>query len=119
MHSATKFIRVIIGLNALTLIGFLVYALYAGDIDSSGPVLFGSPWGQMALVDLYAGFVLFALFIYSQEDTFHRAAGWILGLMVLGNLIACLYLLLWLNRKKSTDSPGDRLAAIKTNTTIK
>lgn len=115
MPSATKTGRIIICLNALILTGFLIYALYAGDIDSSGPVLFGSPWGQMAMVDLYAGFVLFALFIYSQETSFYRAAAWIITLMFLGNIVACLYLLLWLSRRRAAESPGERLAAIKSD----
>ena len=119
MHSAVKIARLIIGINALVLVAFLAYTLYAGDIKSSAPVLFGSPWGQMTLVDLYAGFVLFALFIYSQEDSFPRAAGWIVALMFLGNLIACVYLLNWLSKKKTAAKTTDALAAIKSNTTIR
>lgn len=119
MPSATKTVRLIVIINALVLAAFLAYALYAGDIDSSGPILFGSPWGQMTLVDLYAGFVLFALFIYSQEPTFYRSAGWIVALMLLGNLIACLYLLLWLSRRSETSTGSERLHGIKSEINIK
>lgn len=119
MQSAAKFVRLIICLNALVLIGFLGYALYAGNIESSAPTLFGSPWGQMALVDLYAGFVLFALFIYSQESSFSRAAPWIAALMLLGNLVACVYLLNWLSRKKTAHKSDDPLATIKSNINIR
>lgn len=119
MPSANKTTRIIIGLNALVLTGFMIYAFYAGDIDTSGPILFGSPWGQMTLVDLYAGFVLFALFIYSQERTFYRSAAWIIALMFLGNLVACLYLFLWLSRKGAVANAGDRLAAIRSDNNTK
>lgn len=98
MPSANKSFRFIVICNGLVLVAFLAYTLYAGDIATSGPVLFGSPWGQMTLIDLYSGFVLFALFIYSQERFKAKAVAWIVALMLLGNLIACLYLLLWLKK---------------------
>lgn len=116
MSSVVKWI---VWLNTLVLMGFMVYAFSAGNIDHSGPILFGTPWGLMTLVDLYAGFVLFALFIYSQEATFSKAAPWMVALMLLGNLVACIYLLLWLKRKKNQPISPDSLAHPKTNIKIR
>ena len=94
-----NFVVKISGLLLIILLGCLAYALRAGDIATSGPVLFGSPWGIMTLVDLYVGFILFALFIISQETERRIAALWIAALLVLGNIVACIYLMVKLKNK--------------------
>lgn len=119
MNSAVKYAKTVIYLVSIVLIAFMAYAFVYGDISQSGPILFGSPWGLMTIVDLYAGFILFAIFIVSQEQQLTRYAPWVIALMFLGNLVACLYLLMWLNRKKHREGAEDNLAALKTNIRIK
>ena len=96
MNSAAKLVWLIL----IVLVVCLIHAFVYGNIDNSGPTLFGSPWGIMTLVDLYAGFVLFSIFIVSQEAQRKTAALWIGALLILGNLVACLYLIIKLKQKR-------------------
>lgn len=109
MNSVAK----VVWLLLLVLVGCLVYALTEGNIDASGPTLFGSPWGVMTLVDLYAGFALFSIFILIQEKQRKTAIAWIGALLVLGNIVACVYLLLKLKQKSFSLPDRHRLAPRK------
>ena len=51
------------------------------------------PWGRATLVDLYAGFVLFTLWIAHRERSLIRTGAWFLGTCCLGNVVPCIYLL--------------------------
>ena len=73
------------------------YAFAAGDFAVEGAWLTSHPWGIVSLVDLYAGFTLFALWIIYREPQPLRAFGWVVLLMVLGNWTAALYVWLALN----------------------
>ncbi|MCG8669999.1 MAG: DUF1475 domain-containing protein [Pseudomonadales bacterium] len=110
MTSATRLCIYLTALLLITLTGALIYAITKGDFATSGPILFGSPWGIMTIVDLYAGFLLFAMFIYAtHKDTF-KASLWVVTLMLLGNMIACVYLILWLKNRNSQELPHNGLA---------
>ena len=55
--------------------------------DSPIPQL---PWGIVSLVDLYAGFTLFGLWIAYKEPPF-KTFLWVIGLILLGNLTTAVY----------------------------
>lgn len=58
-------------------------------LDSPIPEL---PWGVVSLVDLYAGFTLFGLWIIYKESLL-KSFFWIVGLIVLGNLTTAIYVI--------------------------
>lgn len=55
--------------------------------DSPIPQL---PWGIVSLVDLYAGFTLFGLWIAYKESPL-KTFLWVIGLILLGNLTTAVY----------------------------
>ncbi len=75
---------------ALTM--YLVAASLHGDLGTEGRRLLDLAWGRVLLVDVYAGMVLFAGWIAWREVP-GFAAIWIVALLLLGNVVACIYLL--------------------------
>lgn len=76
------------------------HALVAGELRAEGAVLTDLLWGRVLLVDVYVGFALFAAWIGWREGPGLAAAAWIAALLVIGNVVACLYLLLaWLRAR--------------------
>jgi len=71
----------------------LVVATLHGDFLADNGRILEFAWGRLLLVDIYAGMALFACWIAWREATGARAAAWIVALLLLGNLIACLYVL--------------------------
>ena len=86
-------VMIVAGLGALAMVGILVYGFVVGDFSGEGSRLLAMPWGQVSLVDLYVGFVLFSCWILFREGLTLRSALWIVGVMVLGSLTICLYVL--------------------------
>ena len=89
--------------KAISLVGFLamsatlVYAFVAGDFSAEGAWITAHPWGQVSLVDLYVGFVIFSLWIVYRERSLLRSAMWVVLMMGLGNWTAALYVYLALH----------------------
>jgi len=81
----------VLGLLAMT--GVIVYAFVAGDFNAEGAWLLAHPWGQVSLVDLYVGFLIFSLWIIYREKSFVRSAVWVVLMLGLGNWTAALYVL--------------------------
>ena len=75
----------------------LIYAFLVGDFATEGKQLISMPWGIVSLVDLYVGFILFAGWIIYREESWLRAAVWVVLLMVLGFFAASVYVLITLN----------------------
>jgi len=86
-------VMIVAGLGALAMAGILVYGFAVGDFAGEGSRLLAMPWGRVSLVDLYVGFVLFACWILFRDGFTPLSASWIAGVMVLGSLAICLYLL--------------------------
>ncbi|MBO6514766.1 MAG: DUF1475 family protein [Phycisphaerales bacterium] len=70
----------------------LVYGFGFGGGWGEVRVLMDYPWFVVSLVDVYVGFIFFAFWIAAREKPVHSII-WILLLMTLGNIIACIYLL--------------------------
>jgi len=79
----------------------MAVALVAGFATGGGwaevRTLTGFVWFNVSIVDVYVGFALFAGWIVWREPP-ARAAALIVVLCLLGNLIACLYVILALRR---------------------
>ena len=82
----------LVGLFAMT--GIIVYAFIVGDFGQEGAQLLAMPWGQVSMVDLYVGFILFSGWIIYREKSLGRSIIWVVLMMVLGNWTASLYALL-------------------------
>ena len=65
-------------------------------LDSPIPEL---PWGVVSLVDLYAGFTLFGIWIAYKESLL-KTFFWVIGLVVLGNLTTAVYVIYSINKSK-------------------
>jgi len=84
---------IVAGLGALAMAAILVYGFVVGDFAVEGRRLLAMPWGRVSLVDLYVGFILFACWILFREGLIPRSALWIAGVMILGSLTICVYVL--------------------------
>ncbi len=71
----------------------LAHGFGAGDFWVEGGQLMDMPWGRVSLVDIYTGLALFGGWVVHRERRPLVAAAWITGLLLLGNLIACVYVL--------------------------
>lgn len=101
MASATVF-RVLAGGATAALLAGLLAAIVAGSL--SGPVtdavaaMAADPWGLATLVDVYAGLLVVAVWIWCVERRPGLRALWIPLLFVLGNVVTLVVLLLRLRR---------------------
>ncbi len=74
---------------------FLVvcYAFVYGDFFLEGAVLVDMAWGLVTLVDLYLGLLLFSFWVIYREDNKTSALSWSVMILLLGNMLSCLYIL--------------------------
>ena len=92
--------RMVAVLGALAMIAVLAYGFIEGDFAGEGGRLLGMPWGMVSLVDLYVGFVLFAVWILFRDGITWLSVLWIAAVMILGSLAICLYVLAVLRTSK-------------------
>jgi hypothetical protein len=95
-----KAAAVLVGLGAVVMIGILAFAFLEGDFASEGRRLLSMPWGIVSLVDLYVGFFLFSAWVLFRERRMLTSLCWIVGVMVLGSLTICLYILVSIRASK-------------------
>lgn len=79
---------------ALLMGGALVHGLTVGNLVVEVDLLLALAWGRVTMIEAYAGFALFAAWIWHREPRAWIAAAWIAALCVLGNLVAGCYLAL-------------------------
>jgi hypothetical protein len=77
--------------GVLVMITTLTYGFAAGDFWGDGRVLMSVAWGQVTMVDIYVGFVLFCGWVAFREPSRWRAAVWIVLVLTLGNFLTCVY----------------------------
>lgn len=61
-------------------------------------------WGKVTVMDLYIGLLLFSGWVYWRENNIRRGLLWSVLILLLGNLMSCLYLLLALH--ECSDEPA-------------
>jgi len=81
------------GLVLAAMLAALAYGFLAGDGWSEVRALTAYPWFNVTIVDVYAGLVLFGVWIAYRERPL-AATLWIVALLALGNVLAALYALL-------------------------
>jgi hypothetical protein len=77
----------IAALFGVTLAVAIVWAMGEKSIGESFSAMIRDPWGVVTLIDLYAGFVAFALVIWLFEKPWVAALLFVL-LCVLGNIVS-------------------------------
>ena len=87
MRTAT----VLLVLGGMVMAAAIVYGFVAGGFIEEAKTLFGYPWFQVAMIDLYVGFFLFAGWIAFREQSRGVAVAWIIALCLLGNFVSCIY----------------------------
>jgi len=80
-----KVAQVVALLGLLAMTGIILYAFAVGDFNKEGTQLLAMPWGQVSMLDLYVGFILFSGWIIYREKSLARSVIWIILMMVLGN----------------------------------
>lgn len=105
-----------LGVAAMSIV--LVYGFTVGNFSEDGRLIVSNPWGIVSLVDLYAGFTMFSIWIAYRERSVTRALPWIIGMMVLGFFTGSLYMLyalltsggdwhkVWLGKAESRHASG-------------
>ena len=85
-------IRFVAVLGAVAMAAAIVTAFVTGEFASEGSEILALPWGKVTLIDLYVGLVFFGAWIALRERHAGRTLAWWVGLVVLGNLTAAIYL---------------------------
>ena len=88
-----KIAKIVALLGLLAMTGIILYAFIVGDFNREGAQLLAIPWGQVSMVDLYVGFILFSGWIIYREKSLARSVIWVVLMMLLGNWTAGLYAL--------------------------
>jgi len=86
-----KLAKAISMLGLLAMTAALVYGFTVGDFVDDGAQLLSNPWGVVAIVDLYVGFILFSGWIIYREKSVLRSIIWVILMMVLGFFSGALY----------------------------
>lgn len=66
----------------------------------------GHPWFIATLLDAYWGFLIIWLWIAARETSIAARAGWLLALLLFGNMATAVYAFLQLSRLRDGDSPS-------------
>lgn len=96
-------LRAAIGILGLALLGLILWAAFAatdlhGSFLEQFAVVTTLPWGMVSLVDLYVGFVFFAVIVFLTERSWLAALLWAAPILVLGNVWSAVWLFVRLPR---------------------
>ena len=92
-------LRAVVTVFGVALLGAVLWASFSGGA-THGPFLkqleylTALPWGVAMLVDLYVGFVFFAVIVFLAERSWLAAVLWSVPLLFLGNIWAAVWLVL-------------------------
>lgn len=88
-----RFVRVLSVVLTLVMLVTIVYGLVTGDFVEEGAQLLGLVWGQVTLIDLYVGVIIFGTWVAVRETSWLVRITWWVVLITLGNLAAAAYLM--------------------------
>ena len=98
------FIRVLFGFVFASMLGVSVYASHDRALWDLPSEVVSDPWFVATLMDAYWGFLVFWLWVAYRESSLAAKVGWLLGLLLLGNMAVAVYMLIRLFRMGSKDS---------------
>ncbi|MEO0635440.1 MAG: hypothetical protein AAFY73_02210 [Pseudomonadota bacterium] len=79
-------LRTLSALGGIALAAAILWAFGLQPFWEGVDVVTSSPWGQVTLIDLYLGFFLHALIIWTFERSMAWRLIWVLPIFVLGNV---------------------------------
>ncbi len=101
MSSPIRVVQVVTGGALLALLGSIVWAALESGIDAGLRQLLGFRWGVATLIDVYAGGLVVAIWIRSQQPRLSVWLAWVAALALAGNAAALAYVLLRTRRARS------------------
>lgn len=85
-------IRVFSVVAVLVMAGVIAFGFVSGDFTGEGSQILGLAWGKVTLVDLIVGLAIFGFWVALRERRVFSTVIWWVGLLVLGNFAAAVYL---------------------------
>ena len=82
-------------LGLLAMSGIILRGFIVGNFSAEGNQLLAMPWGQVSMVDLFSGWIVY------REKSIAAKGIWILLMLALGNWTASLYVFLALQNSGS------------------
>lgn len=86
-----NFIRIVLAIMAVAFTAQILYASFRGDFGAEFAAITNMPWGQVSLVDLYLGFLLYVLAVWLVEDNLKTKLFWAIPIVFLGNAWSLLW----------------------------
>src|SRR5690349_8413205 len=81
-------------LVSMGLLAAALLALASGDVLRQALLILSQPWGIVSLLDIGVGFLFVWGWIVYREQSPLRAIGWIVAILILGNIASALYVAL-------------------------
>ena len=92
-HHSLQSLKIIAYCGFFIMTSFIFYAMVYGDFLIEGSILTSMPWGIVSLVDIYLGLIIFSSWVFWREENKSKASLWVISILMLGNVISCLYIL--------------------------
>ena len=107
------YLRLLFGFILVSLLAFTTYASTQQPvIDWQGLVRAPDHWWTIAtLMDAYYGFITFYVWVFYKEQRWLPRLGWLIAILLLGNMAMSVYVLLQLARLPAADDASAILAA--------
>jgi hypothetical protein len=86
--------RVVFGALGVGFAALIVWASMNANFGESFSAIATDPWGIVSLVDLYLGFLIFAVFVFLVDGARPASFTWVIALLFLGNVLAVIWLVL-------------------------
>jgi hypothetical protein len=80
-----KYARIAFAVLAIVFTAMIGWASLRGDFGAEFAAITNMPWGQVTLVDLYLGFLLYGAGVWLVEDKLTTKLFWALPVVFLGN----------------------------------
>ena len=93
-----KTAKLLAALGAVVMGATILYGFIVGNFFDEAAVLIHMPWFHVSMIDLYIGFWLFSGWIIYRERSLARSIPLVIGLMLLGHVLSCAYVVYALYR---------------------
>lgn len=103
------FLRIFFAVVIVVMLGVTTRASFDTQLWQLPPSLTGDPWFQATLVDAYFGFLTFFVWVAYKERSLTARAGWLVAILLLGNIAMAAYALIQLFRVPADASLTDVL----------
>ena len=85
-------LKIICAIGFVLLTGSIIWAFGAASFWPSVAAITANPWGVVTLIDLYLGFLIFAIVIARFEPSRGLAIGMVAAMPFLGNVVPLAWL---------------------------